>query len=354
MAARRFTHLSWTDRLKIEQMLKEGYKVQQIADALHVHNSTIYREKKRGLTIQRTSDWIDREVYCADEAERKYRENLAAKGPELKIGADKALAAYLEDKMLNEKYSPAAALAKIKEEKRVFSVEISEWTLYSYIAKGVFLHLRSENLPMGGKKKRTYRQVKASRAPKGDSIEIRPEQIQDRAEVGHWEMDTVESGRGSTRRLLVLTERATRKELMFLIPDGKASTVVATLDRLERKVGTASFAEMFKTITVDNGSEFQDCQGIERSCGRKRPRTHVYYCHPYSSYERGSNENCNRIIRRWFPKGMDFSQLTAKSVRTVERWINEYPREILGFRSANNLFQESAAAAGWNRAAALI
>ena len=133
---RRFSQLRWKDRLRIEKMLKEGRKVQEIADALRVHNSTIYREIKRGLTWQRTSEWEDVQIYCPETAERKYQENMQAKGPGLKIGNDRALAEYLEHLIADERFSPAAALAKIKEEGRIFSVEISEWTLYSYIDKG--------------------------------------------------------------------------------------------------------------------------------------------------------------------------------------------------------------------------
>jgi IS30 family transposase len=92
---RRFSHLSWHNRLKIDKMLKEGYKAQEIADALHVHNSTIYREIKRGLTVQRTSELVDREVYCPDTAQRKYEESKSVHGPDLKIGNDHELAAYM-------------------------------------------------------------------------------------------------------------------------------------------------------------------------------------------------------------------------------------------------------------------
>lgn len=103
---RRFSHLRWKDRLKIERMLREGKRPTEIAKVLHVHNTTIYREIKRGKTIQRTSELVDREVYCPDVAENKYRANLAAKGPALKLGNDFALAAYIEDKIVNERYSP--------------------------------------------------------------------------------------------------------------------------------------------------------------------------------------------------------------------------------------------------------
>ena len=149
---RRFSHLSWHNRLKIDKMLKEGYKAQEIADALHVHNSTIYREIKRGLTVQRTSELVDREVYCPDTAQRKYEESKSVHGPDLKIGNDHELAAYIEDKILNGHFSPAAALAKINEEGKIFSVTISEWTLYRYIDKGVFLNITNKDLPMHGER----------------------------------------------------------------------------------------------------------------------------------------------------------------------------------------------------------
>ena len=132
---RQYSHLTWKNRLKIRRMLDERRKPKEIADALHVHTSTIYREIKRGQTWQMTSEWEYVQKYCPETAERKYRENLQAKGPDLKIGNDHALTSYLEEKIGKEHYSPAAALAKIKEEGRIFSVEISEWTLYSYIDK---------------------------------------------------------------------------------------------------------------------------------------------------------------------------------------------------------------------------
>ena len=230
MGERRFSHLRWKDRLKIEKMLKEKRSVREIADALHVHNSTIYREIRRGMTKQMTTELVDVEVYCPETAQRKYQENLQAKGPDLKIGNDHDLAEYIENKIINDHYSPAAALAKIKEEGRIFSVEISEWTLYSYITKGVFRRLTNKDLPMRGKKKNTYRRVREARLPSGDSIENREESVSRREDVGHWEMDTVVSSKKSKKRLLVLTERMTRFELIELMKDGTTASVVAALD----------------------------------------------------------------------------------------------------------------------------
>ena len=338
MGERRFSHLTWKNRLKIERMLKEKRTVREIADALHVHNSTIYREIKRGLTQQRTSELVDVEVYCPETAQRKYQENLQAKGPDLKIGNDRSLAEYIEDKIINDHYSPAAALAKIKEEGRVFSVEISEWTLYSYITKGVFQRLTNKDLPMRGRKKKVYRKVREARLPRGESIETRPEEINERGSAGHWEMDTVVSAAKSKKRLLVLTERKTNYEIIELMPDGTTGSVVAALNRLERRFGPRRFREIFQSVTVDNGSEFADCAGMEASCERARPRTRIYYCHPYSAYERGSNEVGNRMIRRHLPKGTDFSNLTRREVKEIEAWMNDYPRERLGWVTAKRAF----------------
>lgn len=338
MGERRFSHLTWKNRLKIEKMLKEKRTVREIADALHVHNSTIYREIKRGLTQQKTSELVDVEVYCPETAQRKYQENLQAKGPDLKIGTDRSLAEYIEDKIINDHYSPAAALAKIKEEGRIFSVEISEWTLYSYITKGVFRRLTNKDLPMRGRKKKVYRKVREARLPRGESIETRPQEINERSSAGHWEMDTVVSSKNSKKRLLVLTERKTNYEIIELMPDGTTGSVVAALNRLERRFGPRRFREIFQSVTVDNGSEFADCAGMEASCERARPRTRIYYCHPYSAYERGSNEVGNRMIRRHLPKGTDFSNLTRREVKEIEKWMNDYPRERLGWETARRAF----------------
>lgn len=135
---RRFTHLTETNRYKIERMLREGYTTRQIADAVHVHVSTINREKKRGACLQRDTELREREVYCADVAQRKYEENLRAKGPELKIGSNIELANFLENLIVDEKYSPDAALAEAARQGMTGELSICTGTLYSYIDKGVF------------------------------------------------------------------------------------------------------------------------------------------------------------------------------------------------------------------------
>ena len=343
---RRFRHLSWNDRLRIEAFLKCGKSVQEIADEIGVHRNTIYNELKRGRYTHRNSDWTEEERYSPDIAEAAYREHLAAKGPDLKIGKDYRLAEYIERRIVEDGYSPAAVLGEIKVKGIQFNTTICEATLYSYIKKGVFLTLEMVHLPCKGKQKRPYTKVKknkkAARASAGKSIEKRDPEIDTREEVGHWEMDCVEGKKKTKETLLVLSERKARKEIMIKMKDQTAGSVVAALDRLERRYGTL-FYKIFQTITVDNGSEFADVEGLERSCRRKGKRTTVFYCHPYSSYERGTNENINRMIRRWFPKGTDFGQVPKKAIQAVEDWLNAYPREILGFRSADEVFADGCA-----------
>ena len=339
---RMFSHLKWKDRLKIEKMLKEKKSKSEIARTLRVDYTTVMREIKRGLTVQRDTNLVDREVYCAETAERKYRENLRAKGPDIKLGNDHELAQYIEGKIADDGYSPEAALHKIKEDGLTFSVTLSKWTVYKYINDGVFLRVTNKSLPMGGKRKTEYKKVQAARVPKGDSIEDRPEEVATREEPFHWEMDSVLSAKegGSKKRFLTMTERTSRADLMFLIPDGTMASVVAVLDGLEKKLGSFNFRRIFQTITVDNGGEFADVERLERSVLTKGKRTKVYYCHPYSSYERGSNENENKMIRRHFPKGTDFGKVTAAEVKRAERWIARYPRKILGWKTSEIVFNE--------------
>ena len=340
-------HLTWTDRLKIEKGLREGMKPLEIAARLHVHNTTIYRELKRGRYTHLNSDLTTEERYSPEIAEQRYRENLKAKGGELKIGNDHELAAFIEKKIGEEGYSPAAVVGEIKRLGLTFKTEISEKTIYNYIDKGIFFSISRESLPDHGKRKRKYDKVerkKAARAPKGESIEARPQEINERATFGHWEGDCVCGKKKTKETLFVLSERLTRQEIIIKMPDQTSASVVAALNKLERRYGRR-FSKIFKSITFDNGSEFADCAGIEKSVyGKNRKRTKVYYCHPYSAYERGTNENINKMIRRFLPKGPDFRKVTAAYIKRVETWINNYPREILGFETSESLFKMNLAA----------
>ena len=343
-----FSHLTRTDRYRLEAYLKAKMPIREIAKELHVHVSTIYREIKRARTVFRNSDWTEEERYNPDEAERIYRTTLTAKGPALKIGRDLAMIRYIEDRIIRFKRSPAAALADISLEGKRFSVTLCTSTVYSYIDKGVFLNLTNEDLPLRGRKKRAYQRVrKVKRPPAGESIENRPSEVDSRETFGHWEMDTVYSAKKSSNAsLLVLTERKTREELIVKMPDRTAASTCHALDGIEMRFGTR-FGKIFRSITVDNGSEFSDVATLKRSILQaERQRTEFYYCHPYTSCERGSNERQNGMIRRIYPKGTDFGTLTDEDIRELERWINEYPRALLGWRTSEMAFQECLAEAG--------
>ena len=155
-----------------------------------------------------------------------------------------------------------------------FTTSISVRTLYRYIDKGIFLKLTNKDLPVKGKRKKHNKRVKVQkRASAGESIENRPDEVKDREIFGHWEMDTVKGKQGVTKScMLVLTERKTRDEIIVKLPDQKAASVVEAIDRLERKWGDM-FTKVFRSITVDNGVEFSDYEGLERSVlheGEKR------------------------------------------------------------------------------------
>lgn len=341
-----FNHLSYTDRLRIEVALINKMPIKDIAKMLNVHYSTIYREIKRGHFVKKTHKYdyyyypektvryVD--AYSPDLSEEKYRTHLKAKGAPLKIGTDFALANYIEDRILRGGLTPLSVLGEIKRKNLSFDTSICVSTLYSYIYKGVFLTLDMKHLPIKSKKKIRNKVVRAKRPPRGESIENRPDEVRSRTTFGHWEMDCV---CGSTKKsLLVLTERLTRKEIILPIARQTADNVVRSINLLERRFGSR-FKQIFRTITVDNGTEFSDVVGIESSIYSGQ-RTKLYYCHPYCSSERGTNERMNREIRRKIPKSTDIGKYSKTYIKDVEKWLNEYPRPVLQYATSEELFAE--------------
>ena len=335
---RHFRHLTKTMRNQLESLLLAKVHKSEIARLLGVSLQTVYREIKRGeYDHLNGSTWIYEKRYSSDLAEMKYRQQLKEKGAPIKLGKDYEYAEYLERRVIEDKLSPGAVLGYIKKHNLKFDTSISVNTFYKYIERGYFSRLSFKHLP-GKKRTKKRRTVAIKRAPKGTSIEKRPLEILERNSFGHWEMDCV---CGPTKNvLLVLTERLTRKELIFPMETQTAKNVVKILNSLEFKHGR-KFKQIFKSITVDNGSEFSDFNGMERSIfGKKNKRTSVYYCHPYSSYERGTNERINREIRRLIPKGTALGQFSRQDILYVEDWVNNYPRQVLGYATSEELFQE--------------
>lgn len=331
-------YITEAERYQIEILLQQNYSIRQISDCLGYKYQTIWYEVKKGTVKQLDTHLAEHYVYKADYAQRVTTENMSNRGRNLKIGCDYELVAYIEDMVKNKKYSPAALLAHAENEGIRFATSICEKTIYNYFDMGLFLNVSYEDLPY--KKQKRKKKEKESKVSlnnrSGRSIEKRDAEIKKRKTYGHWEMDTVVGGQGKGKScLLVLSERMTREEIILKLKDKKASSVVHALNMLEKRFGSRNFKDKFKTITCDNGVEFLNGKGIEKSRYSKGNRTTLFYCHPYSSWERGTNENINRMIRRFFPKGIDFDTVTNRQVQFVEDWINNYPRKIFNGLSSN-------------------
>lgn len=331
--------LNLTERKQIERWLKEKVSASEIAHRLGRHKSSIYREIKRGTTKRTNSDLSVSYVYRWDVAQRLYEKNKGGGGRHPKLHAAHPLLASLAQLITKNSLSPYSAMRVL--EKDGHQLDFCEKTLYNHIDKPNF-PINREQLPYG----RRYRKRKrdALQSPrkhknlKGESIEKRPDIINAREEAGHHEMDLVVGARGSKKALLVITERVTRYQHIILIKDKTQRSVIKALNRLERRWGKEGFATLFKSITCDNGIEFQNFTGIEQSVfSKKKKRTKVYFAHPYSSFERGSNENANRLIRRILPKGCTFDSLKQSDVQRLARWMNKMPRKIFDGKSASEM-----------------
>lgn len=245
---------------------------------------------------------------------------------------------YVMQKIQKEKYSPCAVLADIRNNNLQFKTKVCFKTIYNYIKNGVFLGLTGKSLPMPrkGARKGSRRVTVALNNVRSRSIDERSQSVNDRELYGDWEMDTVVSGHGSLYTLLVLTERKSRFEIVRKMADKTMKSVCGALDDIERKLGADRFKETFHTITMDNGVEFLNIEGIEKSCLDDGKRTTTYYCHPYSSWERGSNENANKMIRRWIPKGADIGSYSDEYISYIQKWMNNYPRKLFDYVSSND------------------
>lgn len=338
---RKGKHLNYEERIKIEALSKIGMKSEKIAMVIGCSGRTIRRELAKGMTELLNSDLTIRKEYSSDIGQQMHDYAATSKGPMLKIGNDYKLVNEIERLIIEEKMSPYAAAETIKNSGN-FKTTISYKTIYNYIDEGLFPNLSSKHLPVKKEtKKRNYDKVRtAINNRKGISISQRSEEIESREEYGHWEMDTVVGKKGTNTVLLVLTERQTRQEIIRKIKSKSQYCVVKEIDKLERKIGAKTFRETFKTITCDNGCENLDFEGIERSVLTKQKRTSVYYAHPYSAWERGSNENANKLIRRFIPKGSDIGEFSHERIKMIEHWINNYPRRLFNGLSSNMLIQQ--------------
>ena len=338
-------HLTYEDRTVIAHLFNiQKMNYTEIADELGSHRTTISREIKKGLFEVRKGNGTTRDYYDPQRAQKEYDNNATAKGPNLKIDNNHEIAQFIEKKV-NEKYSPEVIAELIKNDDR-FDMCLSYKTIYNYIDMGVLM-IDREDLVYGNygndsnNKRKESSQTKQHK--KGRTIRDRPEAADERSEIGHFEMDLVEGKKGGNDPyLLVLTERKTRAEIIEKIPDKTQDAVIEGLDRIERRMGVVKFRETFKSITTDNGREFYDYERLEESFTKSSiKRTAIYYCDAYSSWQRGSNENNNRFIRRFLPKGESFKGITRNFVKFIQEFINTYPRKMFDFKTSRQLFQHA-------------
>jgi len=333
--SRKGKHLNYEERIKIEALYKLGLTPTCIGEQIERSRRTIERELGKGIVTQLTTHLESYETYSADVGQQVHDERATNKGPGLKIGNDHKLADYLE-KSIKKGNSPYSTLQNIKNSNLKFETTICVKTFYAYIDNGLFLGISNKDLLVkkSGKKRNYHKIRQAITNVKGTSIAERPVEIDDRKEFGHWEMDTVVGKQGTKTVLLVLSERMARQELIFKIKSKSQNEVIKIINRLERQNGS-NFKKIFKSITTDNGGEFLDFDGIEKSLFSNKKRTKMYFAHPYSSWERGTNENINKMIRRFIPKSVDISMFSDKEIERIQNWINNYPRKILGGESSN-------------------
>lgn len=340
---RKYKHLNEADRCKIEVLLKDKKKVSEIATLLNRDRATIYREIKRGTVRQLDGELRQRYEYRADVAQRDYEEQGRNKERSLKIGSDKGLEEYIRKKLLKDKYSPDAIIGEIKAKGLEFTGMICAKTLYNYIDAGIFSGISNETLwEKRKRKKHRIRKIRVTRElykmPR--RITERPEVANNRLEYGHWEGDCIKGPVGTRASLLTLTERKSLEEIIIKLERATQENVKKAFDDLEKRYG-AAFKIKFKSITFDNGSEFLNWKYLELSTSEpENPRTITYFAHPYSAWERGSNENQNRMIRRFIPKGTSIGKISFEEIARIEKWINNYPRKRLGYRSARDVAQE--------------
>jgi len=332
------THLT---RAEMERI--EGYKVidfsnRKIARILGRNRQTINNAIKTGTIVQKrqqvqhgkTYTYYD-EVYSADAHWKKYKQNRMNSGRRPKwVESDKFID-WADQKMLEEKWSPDVIVEKAKG--KFSSVLVpSTTTLYNWIDSGI---MRTKNIDLlekvGRKPRETKGKERRNKKVYGDSIETRPESVDNRQEFGHWEIDTVIGNKDADEPiLLTLVERKTRFEKIFKIASQRASDVDQTLQHFIQQLGDIEGA-VFKTVTSDNGSEFANLAELSEE-------TDVYFCHPYASYERGTSENQHKIIRRFLPKHQSLQTVSESQVRRIQQWMNDYPRRILHYKTPHQAF----------------
>jgi transposase, IS30 family len=331
-----YSHLSDSERSQIEALAFHGYKDSEIARVLHRHRSTIGRERQRGL-------WVAFGHYLAEFGRRHYLQARRRAGQSRrKLGTDLSCACWQHViQGLRCDYSPQIIAGRLRvfdplgRNGTVHPLSVSHETMYRAIYGLPRCELKTELISHLWQSRACRRRHQRGRRrftglQDITPISMRPEHVLNRLEPGHWEGDLVKGARGQSA-IGTLVERTSRRVLLVQLPDSSAASV---LNAFRRRLGQIP-AALRRSLTYDRGTEMARHKELARSLGMP-----VFFCEPYSPWQRPTNENTNGLVRRYLPKGTDLSQLTRADLYRIERLLNDRPRRVLGYKTANEVFDQ--------------
>lgn len=334
MESRKQKHLNFEERMLIQLRLKDGDSAYKIAKELNRPINTVLNEISRG-TVTQKKQGQEIQCYLADTGQATYNRNRKHCCRSFKrLTCDAFITHVCHEMRTNDRSVDSVIGQCILHNKFPRSLMVCTRTFYTYIDLGL-LSITNLDLPLKLRRNTKGVRVRKHKKKLGTSIEERPQSVEERKEFGHWEIDTViglKSKEDSV--LLTLVERQTRHLIVKKIPEKTAIAVQQGLAEIGTFFGSRK-AEIFRTITSDNGLEFAELSSLEKLWG-----TSVYFAHPYASYERGTNERHNGLIRRFIPKGSSVNQFDIEQIAIIEEWCNTLPRKILGYHTPEELFEQ--------------
>lgn len=335
------SRITYEERITIEYLYKKGYGPTKIGNEIGRDKSVVSREIKRNKEVKYSEvKGININIYRACVAQGKYKYNKRKAGRKSSVEKDNILKTFIETKIKENKWSPEEIAGYIKKNKMQFKIRPSFQAIYYWIEKKQ-LNINKFDLTHKYKSKNKKKRISTeqSLSRKHKSIHLRPEIIDKNEEFGHWELDCVEGNKKTNTTYMTLLERKTKKYIVIPMKNHTSNSIKETIDKLEKKY-KSKFNKIFKSMTTDNGHEFINYEKIEKSIYNKEKRVEVYYTDPYSSWQKGMNENCNGILRRFIPKGSDLGKISEFKLETILYKINNKPRKILGFEAADYLFKK--------------
>ena len=329
-------HLTEVERGKIAALHKLGHSNRKIAIALSVCPQTINNELKRGEVTQvkkiNGKEYFHQE-YIPELAQSRYVDKRKACHRPYKLSQVLSFLSFFVEHFKKDGWSPDAAVGRAKALNLFLPEEmVCTKTLYSYIDAQL---LEVRNIDLINKMSRRLPKcvVRKNHRVLGLSIEERPTEVDNREEFGHFEIDTIVGLRnGQESVILTMIERKTRFQIIRLIDSKDADSVAYTMRSINKEYGS-----IIKTITADNGLEFSTLTEVMDKIAP------VYFTHPYTSSERGTNEVHNRMVRRDFPKGISLDLATPSEVAQTEDKLNNMPRKNTGYQTPAELFNEECA-----------